>query len=147
MFRKKETLVSLIYLHMANTAVRAAPRPLRLPRSGRETSEILTDMMLGEGLFGGEYYLQSRAELALMAARDPQFSNMAWRMRMVGGLYEIRKDDPAFDLYGLFAFSVHARACWATGLALTRMAVCAPEARRTALLARLNANIDRFSLQ
>jgi hypothetical protein len=106
----------------------------------------MADMMLSEGLFSDEYYLQSRAELALMAARDPQFADHAWRMRMVGGLYEIRKDDPTFDPYGLFAFSVHARACWATGLALARIAVSAPEERRAILVQRLNADIDRFSL-
>jgi hypothetical protein len=145
-FRRKDILLSSICDHLVARAMTIAPPPLSGPRDLAKICEITCDMLTAGGRFYGKYFFLGAVELRLLAARNIEFSHLAWRLRMMNGLYELRKDDPTFDEFSLPSFAVHARACWAYGAGLVQTATQAPEALQASLLARLKTGAPCFEV-
>lgn len=143
-FRRKDVLVSSICQHMVDVAMAQAPPPLEGPRDLRRICEITCDLLTGGNDLHGDYYFLGHVEMRLLAARNANFASMARRMRMLNGLYPLRRTDPTWDKFGESAFLVHAREIWSRGVALVQTAIQEDCDLRARLLERLMESAGRF---
>jgi AcrR family transcriptional regulator len=143
-FRRKDILLSSICDHVVDRAMNIAPPPMTGPRDLSKICDIICDMLISGGRFYGKYFFLGTVEFRMLAARNSEYSHLAWRLRMMNGLYELRKDDPTYNQFGLDAFAVHARAFWSSGLGLIQGAIQPPDRVQPSLLARLNAGAPLF---
>jgi AcrR family transcriptional regulator len=146
-FRKKDALIFEIYKYIAERSVTSAPPWIDEPRDDADMAAIIADMLTAQGLFAGTYLFNSTVELSFLAARGAEFSDLAWRMRMTTGLYELRKNDPRFNPVDDRSFLAHARACWANGLGLVHTSTQAADQAKSRILAQLSAGMPRFSVR
>ncbi len=143
-FPKRSALIYAIYRRIYDEVLADVySNPVPLDGKAHDARvEAAVGGMLWTG-FAGVSVPIALAELYLLAARESDFADLAWHMRMTRGNYWQRKmnPDPAIERD---AFESHLEAIWGLGCALIHMTTGSPGGARADLVEKVSFALPRM---